>query len=107
MGRLIDADALLMRIADLGFSARPIEGDSVSVRTRKMTELFCLNFAEALIRNAPTVFDMNELMRKLATLDRVAKSDQQKALLGRVFFIIENMIEENEREQNDENTIRP
>lgn len=63
--RLIDADALLMDIADLGFANRPIEGDNVFVRTRKMTELFCLNFAEALIRNAPTVYAsdwMNEMM---------------------------------------------
>lgn len=96
--RLIDADALLTHIAELGFANRPIEGDSVFVRTRKMTELFCLNFAEALFRDAPTAFDMNELMKRLATLDRLAKSDQQKALLGRVFFIIEHMIEENEKE---------
>ena len=34
--------------------------------------------------------------------DRIAKSDKQKALLGRVFLIIENMIEENEKEQKDE-----
>lgn len=63
--RLIDADALLMHIADLGFENRTIEGDSVFESTRKMTELFCLNFAEALIRNAPTVYAsdwMNEMM---------------------------------------------
>lgn len=48
-----------------------------------------------LIQTYQQLLDVNLLMKKLATLDRVAKSDKQKALLGRVFFIIENMIEEN------------
>lgn len=46
MARLIDADALLMHIADLEF---------VSARTGKMTALCWLKFAETLVRNAPTV----------------------------------------------------
>lgn len=48
-----------------------------------------------LIQTYQQLIDVKLLMKKLSTLDRVAKSDKQKALLGRVFFIIENMIEEN------------
>lgn len=35
--------------------------------------------------------DVDELRRKVATLATIAKSDQQKALLGRVFYIMDNM----------------
>lgn len=96
MARLIDADALTK---NLEWYCDPARCDSYNgVRCRA-----CL-LGDALnaIEDAPTAFDVKMLMMKLATLDRIARSDKQKALLGRVFFIIENMIEENEKEQNDE-----
>ena len=48
------------------------------------------------------LIDPDALIKKISTLDRIAKSDKQKALLGRVFFIIENMTEETEKERVDE-----
>lgn len=95
MGRLIDADALTK---NLKWYCDPARCDSYNgVRCRACF----LDDALSAIEDAPTAFDLKILMAKIATLDRIAKSDKQKALLGRVFLIIENMIEENEKEQND------
>ena len=94
--RLIDADALEKGLKD--WYCDPKNCDSWNgVRCRACL----LDDALNTIEDAPTAFDVKILMAKIATLDRIAKSDKQKALLGRVFFIIENMIEENEKEQKD------
>lgn len=95
MARLIDADALMMHLAGIKIAYSPDE--------RERTLAVCVGIEKAMdaVKEAPTAFDVKILMKKLATLDRIAKSDKQKALLGRVFLIIENMIEENEKEQND------
>ena len=95
MARLIDADALMKEVCGLKCGCMPDEC-GYDYNGDKYCE------AAQYIENAPTAFDVKILMAKLATLDRIAKSDKQKALLGRVFFIIENMIEENEREQNND-----
>ena len=89
MGRLIDADATKLAICR----------DECGADAEECSRM-CCRFPD-VIDEMPTAFDVNKLMKKLATLNRIAKSDQQKALLGRVFFIIKNMIEENEKEQND------
>lgn len=93
--RLIDADALHMKICGIRCGCTP-DMCGYEYDQSKYCE------AAQYIENAPTAFDVEILMKKIATLDRIAKSDKQKALLGRVFFIIENMIEENERERKDE-----
>ena len=98
--RLIDADALMMHLADIKLAYSPDE------RERALALAVCVGIGKAMdaVKEAPTAFDVEILMRKISTLDRIAKSDKQKALLGRVFFIIENMIEEIEKEQKDEST---
>ena len=93
--RLIDADALMKEVCGLKCGCMPDECE-YDFNGDKYCE------AAQYIEYAPTVFDVKMLMAKLSTLDRIAKSDKQKALLGRVFFIIENMIEENERGQHDD-----
>lgn len=94
--RLIDADALLMHLADIKIVYGLYE------RERALAVYVGIEKAMDAVKEAPTAFDVKILMKKLATLGRIAKSDKQKALLGRVFFIIENMIEENEVEQKNE-----
>lgn len=98
MARLIDADALMKEVCDLKCGCMPDECE-YNFNGDKYCE------AAQYIEYAPTAFDVQILMKKLATLDRIAKSDKQKALLGRVFLIIENMIEENEKERADEQSI--
>lgn len=93
--RLIDADALMMDICNLKCGCTPDMCEYGYDHSK-----YCA--AARYIEYAPTAFDVQILMKKLATLDRIAKSDKQKALLGRVFFIIENMIEENEKVQKNE-----
>ena len=93
--RLIDADALMMQICGIRCGCTP---DMCGYEYDQST--YCE--AAQYIEYAPTAFDVEILKKNLATLDRIAKSDKQKALLGRVFFIIENMIEENEKEQKDD-----
>lgn len=88
--RLIDADATKLAICR----------DECGADAEECSRM-CCRFPD-VIDEMPTAFDVNILMKKLSTLDRVAKSDKQKALLGRVFFIIENMIEENVRGQHDD-----
>ena len=95
MARLIDADALMKEVCGIRCGCEPDECGYADEYGK-----YC-DMAQ-YIDNAPTAFDVQILMKKLATLNRIAKSDKQKALLGRVFFIIENMIEENEREQDNE-----
>lgn len=96
--RLIDADALMMDICKLKCGCTP-DLCEYEYDNSKYCE------AAQYIEYAPTAFDVQVLMKKLATLDRIAKSDKQKALLGRVFFIIENMIKENEKERVDEQSV--
>ena len=88
--RLIDAEATKMAICR----------DECGADAEECSRM-CCRFPD-IIDEMPTAFDVKILMKKIATLNRIAKSDKQKALLGRVFFIIENMIEENEKEQNDD-----
>lgn len=90
MGRLIDAEATKLAICR----------DECGADAEECSRM-CCRFPD-VIDEMPTAFDVEILMKKLATLDRIAKSDKQKALLGRVFFIIENMIEENEKEQKND-----
>lgn len=90
MARLIDAESLKLAICRDECGA---DADQCS----KM----CCRFPE-IIDETPTAFDVQILMKKIAALERIAKSDKQKALLGRVFFIIENMIEENERKYDND-----
>lgn len=90
MGRLIDAEATKLAICR----------DECGADAEECSRM-CCRFPD-VIDEMPTAFDVEILMTKLATLSRVAKSDKQKALLGRVFFIIKNMIEEDEKEQNDD-----
>lgn len=95
--RPIDADTLEKQIKD--WYCDPKRCDSYNgVRCRACTWDYALN----VIDEMPTAFDVKILMKKLATLNRIAKSDKQKALLGRVFFIVENMVEETEKEQDDD-----
>lgn len=89
--RLIDADEIMKALS--------IFNDTTNGNSHFLNGI---ETAKEVIEAAPTAFDVKMLMVKLATLDRIARSDKQKALLGRVFLIIENMIEENEKEQNDE-----
>lgn len=88
--RLIDADALMMDICKLKCGCTP-DLCEYEYDNSKYCE------AAQYIEYAPTAFDLKILMVKLSTLDNIARSDKQKALLGRVFLIIENMIEENEK----------
>lgn len=90
MARLIDAEAVKLAICR----------DECGADAEQCSKM-CCRFP-AIIDEMPTAFDVQILMKKLATLDRIARSDKQKALLGRVFFMIENMIEENKKEQNDD-----
>jgi len=90
MARLIDAEATKLAICR----------DECGADAEECSQM-CCRFPD-VIDEMPTAFDVKVLMKKLATLNRIAKSDQQKALLGRVFFIIENMVEETEKEQKDE-----
>ena len=83
--RLIDAEATKLAICR----------DECSADAEECSRM-CCRFAD-VIDEMPTAFDVKILMVKLSTLDNIARSDKQKALLGRVFLIIENMIEENEK----------
>lgn len=90
MGRLIDAEATKLAICR----------DECGADAEECSRMWC-RFPD-VIDEMPTAFDVEILKKRLATLDRIAKSDKQKELLGRVFFIIENMIEENEKVQKNE-----
>ena len=89
--RLIDADEIMKALS--------IFNDTTNGNSHFLNGI---KTAKELIEDAPTAFDVKILMVKLATLDNIARSDKQKALLGRVFLIIENMIEENEMEKKNE-----
>lgn len=84
--RLIDADEIMKALS--------IFNDTTNGNSHFLNGI---ETAKELIEDAPTAFDVKILMVKLATLDNLARSDKQKAILGRVFLIIENMIEENEK----------
>lgn len=84
--RLIDADEIMKALS--------IFNDTMNGNIHFLNGI---ETAKELIEDAPTAFDLKLLMAKLATLDNLARSDKQKAILGRVFLIIENMIEENEK----------
>lgn len=84
--RLIDADEIMKALS--------IFNDTTNGNIHFLNGI---ETAKELIEDSPTAFDLKILMVKLSTLDNIARSDKQKALLGRVFLIIENMIEENEK----------